>query len=192
MNKKALESVFENDKKFAQEQIEMAEGVKTSLNDSVTKLSSVVTDKCENVNTNIENTVEVCGKKVTEMIKKHENLADSISTITTDMDAHLTTSQKDMERFIHQEVLRYSSDGDTPQRKKRHFGVEITPIPSVQELLNQFATNESPLRQSTYKVRESLLIPETSFVMSPTTLKERLASHKENENEKSGSIAEED
>uniref|UniRef100_A0A914PZF3 Uncharacterized protein n=1 Tax=Panagrolaimus davidi TaxID=227884 RepID=A0A914PZF3_9BILA len=119
---KALESVFENDKKFAPEQIEMAEGVKTSLNDSVSKLSSVVTDKCENVNTNIENTVEVCGKKVTEMIKKHENLADSISTITTDMDSHLTTSQKDMERFIHQEVLRYSSGGDIPQRKKRHFG----------------------------------------------------------------------
>uniref|UniRef100_A0A914P839 Uncharacterized protein n=1 Tax=Panagrolaimus davidi TaxID=227884 RepID=A0A914P839_9BILA len=108
------------------------------------QLSSVVTDKCENVNTNIENTVEVCGKKNTEMIKKHENLADSISTI---MDANLTTSQKDMERFIHHEVLRYSSGGDTPQRKKRHFCDEITSIPSVQKLLNQFATNESPLRQ---------------------------------------------
>uniref|UniRef100_A0AC35GTM1 Uncharacterized protein n=1 Tax=Panagrolaimus sp. PS1159 TaxID=55785 RepID=A0AC35GTM1_9BILA len=95
----------------------MDEGVKISLNDSVKKLSSVVTDKCENANTNIENTVEVCGKKIAEMIKKHGNLVDSISTITTDMDAHLTTSEKDMERFIHQKVLRYSSGGYTSTKE---------------------------------------------------------------------------
>uniref|UniRef100_A0A914Z9U7 Uncharacterized protein n=1 Tax=Panagrolaimus superbus TaxID=310955 RepID=A0A914Z9U7_9BILA len=186
---KALELILESDKKFAHEQLEMAEGVKTSLNESAKELSTVVTDKCGNVNTITENAAEVCGKKIANMVAANDTLGDSISLTTTDMDAHLTTSQKDMERFIHQEVLRYTSGGDTPVRKKRNFGVELTPIPSVQELLNQYSS-QSPLHQSHYKVRESLLMPENSTVMSPSTLKQRLGSYKENENEQTESMSE--
>uniref|UniRef100_A0AC34F1U3 Kinesin-like protein n=1 Tax=Panagrolaimus sp. ES5 TaxID=591445 RepID=A0AC34F1U3_9BILA len=187
---KALELIVESDKKYAHEQLEMAEGVKTSLNESAKELSTVVTDKCGNVNTITENTVEVCGKKTAKMVTANDTLGDSIASITTDMDAHLTTSQQDMERFIHQEVLRYSSGGDTPVKKKRHFGVELTPIPSVQELLNQYSS-QSPVRQSTYKVRESLLMPENSTVMSPSALKQRLGSYKQNENEQTETMSEE-
>ena len=138
------------------------------------------------VQESVEASTEFCQKTSSNIVAQIENLAESTSNVTSEMSVHLTTSQKDMEHFIHQEIIRYSSSGDTPARKKRQFGVDLVQVPNAKELIDQFSSTQTPVRQ--FKIRESILCGDN--VMSPTTLKENLVAHKEEDEQQTNSMDE--
>ena len=97
---------------------------------------------------------------------------ESDNVLATKVINHLESSQKSMEHFVHQELIRFKSDGDTPARKKRAFGIELTQPSSANDLFSNAAATLSPIKA--FNMRESILAPEMGMLMSPDTIKATL------------------
>ncbi|EJD76732.1 kinesin motor domain-containing protein [Loa loa] len=83
-------------------------------------------------------------------------------------EAHSRTKQ-----FFERNIIRPSSTGKTPVRRKQVALPEPVEIPDANELINKTNESEVPRRLSQYRPRDSIL--ETSFaILSPGALRETL------------------
>lgn len=83
--------------------------------------------------------------------------------------------QTELERFLHQELLREEHSGRTPDRRPLNelAQVNFSPLPSSKQLLKDLA--KTPQRASVFRVRDTVLESDLP-VASPNTLKGGLPS----------------
>ncbi|KAI6205416.1 hypothetical protein M3Y94_00789600 [Aphelenchoides besseyi] len=119
-------------------------------------------------------TIEEFESETVKMIKGFE---EKITHLTSTIHRNLEDEQTAIERFAHQEIQREIKTDATPDRRVINESkmLECSPLPnSARELLQQKQADQTPLRMSLFRVRDS--IREQELPKSPNTIRQVLPS----------------
>ncbi|KAE9548194.1 hypothetical protein FO519_008596 [Halicephalobus sp. NKZ332] len=157
---------------FVSGSIKITQEVVSDTTFNLTTLSNSVQNHYNEVNSNLNEATTVIGQQAEVLCNTMDQHREVDNVLATKAVNHLDASQKSMEHFVHQELVRFKSDGDTPARKRRAFGVELMQPSSANDLYSNAAANLSPIKA--FSMRESILAPEMGMLMSPDTIKAAL------------------
>uniref|UniRef100_A0A914VF80 Kinesin-like protein n=1 Tax=Plectus sambesii TaxID=2011161 RepID=A0A914VF80_9BILA len=134
----------------------------------VTSLTTSV-DVVQSIGSRTETTVD----QVVEQIN-----AETTSALeaATDLESKLAELGQQTTQFFDEDVEFTKESGSTPKRTQRSFPKTVPTLPDRALMESEFAQLASPPRPSMYRVRESILDPDVSLLLSPSALKSALPS----------------
>uniref|UniRef100_A0A914VQU9 Kinesin-like protein n=1 Tax=Plectus sambesii TaxID=2011161 RepID=A0A914VQU9_9BILA len=134
----------------------------------VTSLTTSV-DVVQSIGSRTETTVN----QVVEQINVETT---SALEAATDLESKLAELGQQTTQFFDEDVEFTKESGSTPKRTQRSFPKTVPTLPDRALMESEFAQLASPPRPSMYRVRESILDPDVSLLLSPSALKSALPS----------------